>query len=47
MLFYMFSDPILDSSRHKLMQALEDYTNIGHFAHIDQAIEEVKVIAQQ
>lgn len=37
-----FSDLILEASRQKMVVVLMDFTNSGHFAHIDHAIEDVK-----
>ncbi|KAI1730752.1 hypothetical protein Ddc_03469 [Ditylenchus destructor] len=36
------TDLILEASRQKMVVALMDFTNSGHFAHIDHAIEDVK-----
>ncbi|KAI1711153.1 hypothetical protein DdX_10407 [Ditylenchus destructor] len=36
------TDLILEASRQKMVVVLMDFTNSGHFAHIDHAIEDVK-----
>uniref|UniRef100_A0A915EIN6 Ig-like domain-containing protein n=1 Tax=Ditylenchus dipsaci TaxID=166011 RepID=A0A915EIN6_9BILA len=44
---FQVSDIILESSRHKLVMALMDYSTSGHFAHIDHAIEDVKQVLRR